>query len=98
MYQILDVPHFSTRQESAAAGLEREVLQVIDGAGKAGSEAERAQALRVIPAVGGELLEEIGLQLRRSHRRLAREGVHPGAGDAAVERTPEDPLGEGPRQ
>src|SRR5207249_2606950 len=86
------------RQQSTAATLQRQLLQAFDRAGKAGRKAQSAQPLRVVPAIGRELLEQVRLELRRGGRRLAGEGLPPAARDAAVERPPEDPFGEMARQ
>src|SRR5207248_1163371 len=61
------------REKAPAAALEGELLQALHRAGKARRESQRAQALGVVPAIGGELLEEVRLEPGRRNRRLAVE-------------------------
>src|SRR5437762_6796062 len=85
-------------KQSARAALEGQLLQPVDGAGKPRREPERAQALRVVPPIRRELLEEIGLEARRRDRGLPAESQPPAARDPPVEWTPEDPIGQALRE
>src|SRR4051812_38522371 len=76
-------------KQAARAALVGELLQPVNGAGKARREAESAESLRVVPAVCRELLEEVRLEARRRDRGLAFEREPPPARDAPVEWTPE---------
>src|SRR5439155_11292295 len=81
-------------KEPVRPALQGELLQPVDGAGEAGCESQRAQTLRVVPAIRRELLEQARLQPRRSDGRLAVESQTPSPGDAPVQRTPQDPIGK----
>src|SRR5438270_13586719 len=86
------------REEAAGAAFEGELLQTVHGAREARRKPEGPQPLRVVPAIGRELLEQAGLEPRRRQRRLALEGALPSAGNPPVQRPPQRPLGKVPGQ